>query len=290
MGIKDFARLTDLFSEGAEVVLQDGDEPLLLWVSKLNSFESEECRRDGQAARSRLVLALKEIGSPETVTFEASLAEMGDERLVDALADADNSARFMEVYDDIRNDPDWKERLEISQRRNQGELSDEERELLKKIDSDYAAETEKRIANARSQAIRDLDRMPVEELRDLYREKWRDAQGMRAFRREFNKTQLFFSVRPCSAKRSDSGGWDHGHCGGHRKRMLDDRDEVAQLPGQLLDRLLEAVQQAQVDRRDARFLGGQESSSASSAQPSEAAASTPSTPQATSPELVTTSS
>jgi len=290
MGLKDIARLTDLFVEGTEVVLQDDPtEPMLLWANKLNSFEAEEARRDGQAARSRVVLALKEIGSAESDTFEAALTSFTAEQLVQELLGAKNSERFIDAIDSVQRDKDWAERLSIVQRRGDA-ITAEEAALIAKIDDEYAAEVDERIANARSQEERDLARFGLEELQEKYREAWRNQRGMAAFTREYNKTRLYFSIRVCSAKRSPSGGWDHGHCGGHRKRVLDDRDEVVSLPEGLLDLLLRVSQDVNVDRREARFLAGTPSSSASSAPPSEAVESTASTPEETSPELATTSS
>lgn len=283
-------RVTDLFIEGQEVVLREGEDPVLLWVNKLNSFEMEEARRDGIAARSRLVLALREIGSPDYDSFEAALAEMDPASLVEELVAEQGRDLFIKAVEDIRRDPDWKERLEASERRSE-EMTDAEREVLTRIDAEYTTELQARINELRAQARRDLDPFSTDNLKEKYREAWLDSRGMSAFTREFQKTQLYFSVRTCKAStRSEMGAWDHGDCDGHRQRALDSREEVTQLPPGLLDRLLTAVRALTIERSDARFSDALASSSESSAQPSAEEVSTPSTPVATSPELVTTSS
>lgn len=291
MGIAELKRVTDLFVEGLEVVLREGADPVLLWVNKLNSFETEEARRDGMAARSRYILSLKEIGTPEWANLQATVTEMGETGLKDELVALQDNDFFLKAADSIRLDPEWAERLAVVERPTADQTS-EEKALVEKINSDYVTELGTRIAALKETATRDLMSMDVGSLRESYQEKWLERRAMESFSREYQKTQLYFSVRTCQAskKMPDTSAWDHSDCDGHHQRALDDREEVAQLPGALFTRLLTTVQQVTMSRSDARFSDVLASSSASSAQPSEVEESTPSTPAETSPELATTSS
>lgn len=291
MGIADLKRVTDLFVEGEEVVLRDGPEPVLLWVNKLNSFATEEARRDGMAARSRYILSLKEIGTPEWTNLQAMVAEMGEAGLKKELVALQDNDFFLKAAESIRLDADWAERLAVVERES-SDMTPEERALVEKINVDYVAEMETRIAALKETATRDLASMDVDSLRESYHEKWLERRAMESFSREYQKTQVYFSVRTCQAttKVADTSAWDHSRCEGHQQRALDDREEVPQLPDGLFQRLLAAVQRVTMGRSDARFSDVLASSSASSAQPSEVAESTPSTPAETSPELATTSS
>jgi hypothetical protein len=291
VGLADLKRVTDLFVEGDEVVLREGPEPVLLWVNKLNPFEQEEARRDGAAARARVILALKEIASPESAIFEANVLELGPVKLKEAIVNAKSSDHFLRAVDAIRSDPEWSERVEASMRRSD-DMPEEEKAAVDLIDADYAVELSKRVNDLRDEAMRDLDGFDIDALRGEYRQVWLEGRGLAAFSREFQKSQLFYAVRICRATSKNPLGdeWDHTPCEGHRTRLLGEREDVTKLPDGLLERLRTAVSSISVERRDARFSDALASSSESSAQPSEEGPSTLSTPVETSPELATTSS
>lgn len=289
MGLQELQQVTDLFVEGKECVL--ATDPLkMLWVNKLNPFEREEAQRDGQAARARVILSMKDLESPEYLIFSGSLTEMLPEDMRDALADSKANEFFLAAVDSIRSDPEWRDRME-ARTRITPDMPEEEKAAVAKVDIDYGEELQKRLDMRRASYLAELaGEYDDARLRELYREAWLENRSFSAYQREFGKTQLFFGVRVCQGTRSDLGGYDHSACEGHRKRALDHRDEVAMLPDGLLTKLNETAQDLMMSGRNARFSGALASSSGSSAQPSEPEGSTPSTPEATSRELVTTSS
>lgn len=288
MGLADLKRVTDLFVEGMEVPFDvNADPPVLLWVNKLNSFQREEAQRDGLAARSRMVIATRENGSVDYLRFEASLSELDEDGVLTALIDQGNNERFLEAMDELRTDPDWKERLEATTRITPS-MGEAEREVVVKLNEEYADELQKRIDTRREAKRLDLQGLDFKSLTEKYRVGWLEGHGSVAFQREYTKTQVYYALRTCQGTRAEVG-WDHTECGNHAQRALDDREEVAGLPSSVLDRLMTAVREVEVPGREARFLGAPPSSSERSVQPSaEAEEFTPSIPVVTSPEPVPT--
>lgn len=287
MGLEEFKRVTDLFTEGEEVVL-DAETPTLVWVQKLNSFEREEAQRDGQAARARVIVALKDLQSDEYAIFDANLQSMDDDSIREALVNGKGNDHLIAAVESMRTDPEWKDRLE-GRTRVSDDMSDEEKAAVAKLNADYADEVARRVEGRRAGYLLELQNtMQSTQLKDAYREQWLEQRSFSAYQREYVKTQVYFSVRVCKAIKAGDQ-WDHSACDSHRKRALDSRAEVPQLPDRLLQLLSAASNRVQVNGRDARFSGALASSSGSSAQPSEPVESTPSTPVETSPALATTS-
>lgn len=289
MGLADLKRVTDLFIEGTEVVFPVPDgEPVLLWVNKLNPFQVEECQRDGRAARSRVVLAIKDKGTAEYLTFEATMSEMDQVALVEAVLDQRNNTRFLDAVDDMRRDKEWIERIEAAGRLT-SDMSDAEREQVVKINEEYADELQKCIDARRDSERLEMIAMDRASMEEEYRKGWLEGNGYNAFQREYTKTNLFYSVRLCQGVRTPVGSWDHTACNGHQQRALDDREESTQLPSGMVTALVEACREVEVPNRDARFSDAPPSSSESSVQQNEPEESTPSTQEVIRPEPVTIS-
>lgn len=294
MGLAELKRVTDLFVEGVEVVFDEGsdtDPPVLLWANKLNSFEAEEARRDGLAARGRLILALKEIGTPEYEIFQSTLAAMNQEQVVEAITGVTSQDRMLKVVDELRRDAVWGPKVESAMRLST-DMTEEEKAGLTKINLDYAQELSDRLEAARKQAEMDYRNTSPTELREQYTERYLEMRGLTVFNREHLKSQVYFGIRLCQATRRHpvTGRWDHADCEGHRVRAFDHPDEVSKVDAPLFEKLSEAVRTVSIERSEARFSDALASSSASLVPSSEAADSTASTQEETSPELVTTSS
>ena len=285
MGIDALRRITDLFDEGKELVLRE-DPPVLVWVNKLNSFETDEARQDGAVARARLILALKEIGTPEKALYEASLAEMNPDVIRDALLNAKQGEWFLSTANELRVDEQWREKVAMIERQNDqaDEMSSSEKELLVKINGDYLEELYARIGVRRSEASKDLLGLDEGSLKERHREAWLDNQGMASFTRAYQKTQVYFALRLCSAAvKNEHGAFDHSACD-HGQRACDTREEVTRIPQPLIDQVLSSLVTQSMPPSDSRFSAGAASSSASSQRPSAVGESTASTQEATSDE------
>lgn len=279
MGLSDLKRVTDLFVEGELLVIEESDPPTTLWVNKLNSFEREECQREGQAARARMILAMKELQSPEYLTFQGNLAEMDDDAIREAMADTRSTEFFLAAVDGIRQDPEWADRME-ARNRVSDDMSAEETAAVVKVNDDYSEELSRRIDFRRAGYIAELENeFETTRLKEAYRKAWLESRAFTAFQREYAKWNLYFAVRVCKAKQDADERWQHIDCDGHRQRALDSASEVPTLPDWLLERLQLAMQQVQVSGRDARFSGALASSSGSSAPQSAPEVSTLSTPE-----------
>lgn len=281
MALTALRRVTELFDEGKELVLRE-DPAVLSWINKLNSFEADEARQDGAVARARLILALKEIGTPEKDLYEASLGEMKPEQMRVTLLNEQTQTWTLDAVNELRVDKDWRERVSMIERQGESIGTEQEKLLMDKVGSEYLTEVQARVTEKRSQEERDLQALDVESLKEKHREQWLNRQGMVAFTREYTRSQVYFGLRVCMAtKKAEAGGWDHSDCN-HDQRACDSREDVKTIPQGLLDKVLGSLREQAMSSDDARFSAGAASSSAPSQRPSVAEESAPSTPEATS--------
>lgn len=284
-----FHRVTDLFIEGKEVVLDEtGEEPVLVWVNKLNSFEQDEARRDGNVGRARATLALDDPDSPETQSFEGSLGQAAKEVLIRALVQLRTNEFYVAALDDIRTEDEWRDKIDLIERGPQlaadrpDDPSEEEQarfdELMVKYDERVVELSERRAEEYRQEIAQEDEK----ELKKRYLSSYRESVGTSGFLTEYRVSELYFALRDCRAtKRDENGRWDHTDCGGHRDRLLEARSDVKEMPDALLALVRDALTDLAMTPRDAGNSDAPASSSASSELPSEAADSTPSTPAAT---------
>src|SRR5262245_55377386 len=105
-----FKRITDLFTDGAVLDLtaalgrEGAPEPV--WVNKPNSFEKEEARKDGQAARAASLIRLRDPNNPEVQAVRLTLDEASDDELRDMIVRQDTDKDFLLASDDIEADPE----------------------------------------------------------------------------------------------------------------------------------------------------------------------------------------
>src|SRR3954466_14924513 len=107
-------RITDLFEEGVVVPLgvdQTGD--LLLWVNKLNSFQTEEARRDGVARRGMRLSELGKPDTPERAAIDSEVETMTLDELRQAWVNQQAEEMYLAALDDIDAEPEWRERLDV---------------------------------------------------------------------------------------------------------------------------------------------------------------------------------
>lgn len=89
-----YRRLPDLYTVGTELVLKDGT---VLWMQVLNPFEQDEAKLDAQAARARLVLALKtDAATAERDTVRGWFLEDGHDTAVQRLVDGKVSPKIVD--------------------------------------------------------------------------------------------------------------------------------------------------------------------------------------------------
>jgi hypothetical protein len=281
-----YRRLTDLFVKGKAVPLPDGVGHL--WVQVINSYEREECVSDAQIARSRLILALKEKGDERT-KVEGRLAEMGFTSMAKELATSRAGQKIPQFADEMRDDPEWSERMEILLKTDFDDASspalEEETILLAKFNAEIMAEFNKREADETDFLMRQFNRMTDEEFLDEWVDEWIDRKGTALAGNEYRLTELWYASRFCEATVSSDGILDHGKCDGHRDRIFASKAEARSAPEDLQMLIRNAIDDMALEGRDPKDLDSAENSSASSPTPSEPEASTASTPTATPPPV-----
>lgn len=294
-------RVTDLFVEGTELYLgmDDGGKPVLIWVNKLNSFETEEARRDGLARRGERVLQLSKEDNPERLALEMSLSSWTMQQLAEARASQLSEETYLGVVNDIEAEAEWQEKLALMRRLpslldDSGVSSEDPRwKELDEIRTGYLNEIRTRQEKTHAEQVREFLATDREELQKSFFEAWSNRASLDSYMEEKQVTELFYAMRDCVATergRTESGAilWDHTDCN-HNSRLCTERADVRKLPEGIIERVIETLEEIVVPQRESGNSDAPASSSASSERPSKEEASTASTPEETSPAVPTIS-
>lgn len=277
-----YRRLPELYVTGTTVTLLDGQ---LVWLQALNPFQRDEASRDAQVARARLINALKsKHGGEERDLVTASFLTEGRDAAVQLLISARLSNKLGKILLELRDDPDWSERMTVMERSDDLQArpsEDAERKLLTDYNAQYLAEINKRQDVERDYLRSQLEPLEERELLEEYVETYLERRGDTVAGAEFALTELWYSARVCAGATDDTGKVDHQGCENHYLTLFETKAEVRDQPEALQDLLYDALKGLAMAPRDARFSDRQGSSSQSSPLPSEEAASTPSTPSET---------
>ncbi len=275
-----YKRLPDLYVAGTEVVLKDG---AVMWLQVLNPFQADEARHDAQVARSRLVMALQQHGGDEMAFIDTALWQDGIEGARRRVVGARSGDLILKVVEEMRNDPEWAERMEIMNRTDEQErpLEEAEQRLLSDIQRQYVDHVQARVAEDEAFLVEQYKDADQETLRQEYAKIYIDRRGGDIATAEYRVVELWYGARVCDGRQLDDGSWDHGGCEGHQVQVFETKADVRQLPEDLAELLGDAYNSLAMSVRDAKDLARLASSSGSSRQPSAPEESTPSTPTAT---------
>jgi hypothetical protein len=276
-----FRRLTDLFVNGRPVALTDGT---YLWVQALNSYQRDECVSDAQVARSRLVMALREKGS-ERLKIEGKYYETGRDDMIRDLATHRATAKMGSYIEEMRADPDWKERMEILMRTDESDtatpLTHEEISLLATINQAIMDELNRRESEEVAFLIQSFAKLEDAEIIDEWTEDWLENRGSEIAQGEYRLTEIWYATRWCAAVPIGSDDLDHSPCDGHQQKVFETRQHVREVGTELTTLILDALNALNVVGSDPKDSDSQESSSRSSPTRSEAEESKDSTSVAT---------
>lgn len=271
-----YRRLTDLFVNGKAVPMPDGSH---LWVQVINAYERDEAVSDAQVARARIVLALKNEGR-ERIKIEGRLAEIGKELMAADLAQAKAEQKTPDFAEEMRADPEWKERMDICLRTDfdasAKPATDAEEVLMAKINAEVLAEFEKREKDETDFLVRKYERLSDDEFIDEWVEEWLDRRGSDLATAEFRLTELWYATRYCDAEQIGDL-LDHSRCEGHRIPVFESKNEARSAPEELQVLLREALDELNVGGKDPKDSDSPQSSSDSPPAPNAPEASTPST-------------
>ena len=268
-------RVSDLFVSGKELVLQE-DPLVMVWVHKLNSFEEEDARQDGLAYRSVRLLSIEKDGDQHPaiaslmLEFEAADHDTRSEMLANLYSQDD----LVAAMDDVDTEERWQDRSEMLRRRDVIETvaSDEDKQNLVDEMKEYFEEIQKNLKRRTDERQYEFRAYSEEALRKEFRKKAAEAVTLSDFISERDITTIFYALRDCE---SDTPG-DHSNC--THKRLLDDRDQVRDLPEELLEKVQAALASIEVNPREAGNSDAPQPSSGQSEQHSEEEASQDSSP------------
>ena len=277
-----YKRTTDLYTDGREVVLDDGG---VIFLRALNPLERQEAMGDAAAARARIVLALEEIDSDEQVKVRGAFYTDGREVTINFILTGKTGEMISRVASEVREEKEWKEKLEVFDRSAEIKarpMEDIEHQLLLKIETDFLAEVNRRYDNERENQKMQYELMSDGVIIDELLEQWRDKRGQDVADNEFRVTELWYAARACDGVHNDADNtWDHGACEGHKLQVFATKDEVAKLPDRLMQLLLEEGAMLNMSVREAKNSARLQSFSDSSLQPSVPEESTPYIPTET---------
>lgn len=260
-------RLGDLYVVGMEVEVNDttGQEPIVVWVQKLNPVESDTALRRGNAARASY-LAFRKLSESEE--YRAALSDVTDfasrNTLIDMVARDELIVRRMRVEAELGSEEEWskddylqglsdawegtpeapglKERLVT-------EPEDPEAQRVLEEMKRFRDQVDKRMEREREEVRADYANRDEDWLIEQAVQKVIENRAMSRFMEVFEAEQLFFSVREATD---------------HKRRYFEDRVEVETLAPKVRRYLLDRLQSISVDRSEGKDLAGIPASSPSS--------------------------
>lgn len=290
-------RIADLFVEGEECFLgQDRDgKAVVVWVNKVNSFDSEDARRDGAVERGRRIAELSKPDNEEFVGLMAQVRTWDNERLADSRVAQQSDALSLAALDDLEAD----NRELVDRVRRGPELLDDagvdeddpKREAIGNDQTEYLRLMRELQARKFEEAKTKALELTREQLVDEFVEAWRERAAMEGFMTERRLSELHCAMRECEATIVEWDGpkpvFDHENCD-HSKRWFANRRDVRTMPDEALDKIINIFDNLGASPREAGNLAAPASSSESSEQPSAPEDSTASTPKETSPAAPST--
>lgn len=289
-------RVTDLFVEGTEVYLgtDDNHNPVVIWVNKLNSFETEEARRDGMVRRGQRMIELAKDDNPEYRHVRSLVDTWTDDQLREARVEQRAEEIYLEVINDVQGDEEWAEKLAIMRRMptlledEKAEASDPRHEQLEQLQNEYLNTIRERQEAKAKQALKELASEDREDVEKAYFDAWRERVTLDDFMQERRATEMFYAMRDCYATQKDRDAttghfrWDHSRCH-HAERLLQERKQVRELPEHVLNQVIDAIDEITVNQRESGNSDAPANSSVSSGPQSEEEDSGASTPVEISP-------
>lgn len=252
-------RLGDLYVVGKELTLDDGKGPVTVWINKLNPVDHSNALRHANAARARILAAKKDKESEERLSIESDLADQEKEDLITFLV-SDVALRRQEAIEaELAAEQEWEDKDYL-----QGLVDSWENGLK----DTYAADSEdpeakhvfeelerweavlaERMKAEREALTRDYSEKSEEDLRELTLDRLIQVQGDQAWLEEYHRCEVWLATREP----------DH-----HKKKYFANRDEVDDLPNEVLLALVSAYRELTVEPTEGKDSPGTPASSASS--------------------------
>jgi hypothetical protein len=246
-----YKRLPDLYKTGKTVTLPDGQP---MWLQVLNPFERDEAVRDASVARTRLKLSIENHPeSDEAVTLELVVSDMTREDMIDEMVTGKKVNAFLEVYDEMRAEDEWREKWALIDRKEEIATSPSAAEVatLDEVDKEIAFALNKRLDQRVEYDKAVFADMTDEEVIDKYKEFWTDNRAAMVGMAEFRLTEMWYACRVCvGAPVGDD--WDHSMCEGHTTRVFEEKKEVRHMPEHFQTMVVQELETLDMTEREAK--------------------------------------
>lgn len=250
MKIEQRRRLTDLYSRGEEVKIDDGEgEPVILWIRKMTPADAELAYLKASAKRAAfLSMGKEDPPSDAYLTLKAQIDEFSKENLVLWNTTTEMIKREPMVESRVAHLEEWeKERyleslLERTQdedfKRKAEELpEDEEIVRVHKEIERFNAQVANEVEAERVRVEREKDGLSTVELGDMVLQNMLESQADAAWLQEFQKCQIWRCVFD-GQQRSE--------------RAFQTRDEVDELQLQTIAALAEVIDRLHVPDQEGK--------------------------------------
>lgn len=270
-------KLSDLYRRGIEIAIGDEseEEPVRLWLQKLNPVENESAIRSANMVRVRLLMAKRDSSSDEYVAMMADVVDYDRDQLIEYLAsfkiateaealeaevaEADGWTKddYLQSLHDSWEEGGLKERYHAQE--TKGDDVDAQR-CFDEIER-YTKGVQKRLDQETENAAADYGTEPTDKLIETMVEQLFKMQGDLQWILEYRKQELFFGVR-CVED--------------HKQRYFTSRDEIDELESEVVGRLVEEFAALNVSGTQGKDLPQTEDSSSAPKPPEMAMAGAPS--------------
>ncbi len=247
-----YRRLPELWVAGTQARL---DHETVLWLQVPNQFQRDEAQHDAQAARSRLILALKsEAGSEERDKVTSAVLAEGPQAVIEEMCELESQRLLLKAILSMEDDPDWSEKLDVLRRSDDlaGTSAEPiEAELLLTLNREYLAEAERRSADELTEYRAGLTHLEGDALTERYLDLYMAKRGDQVAQAEYLLTELWYAARVCAGTQDDDDTWDHSACDGHRLTAFETKQEIRDLPDHLVEFLSDKLSAVQMTVREA---------------------------------------
>lgn len=287
-------RLEDLYVRGDFLTLDDGkDEPVTVWVGKLNPIDTEKAVRKASAARARVKASRHDRDGDEFAElWEEVLAFETEDQLVEYLVVEPQMAVEQRVEAQLATEEEWAHDGYLQGLRDAWEGGLKE-VYIADPDSDEGAEAKRVLGELQRFAdeaalkgadeIRDLrdafEAKDLATLREEALERVIQYRGSQAWLDEFHRCEVFYGTYNAVPNTARPGEFSADLSARYWRR----REDFDRCQGPVLTALFEKYAEISVDVMEGKGSEGTPTSSDSSGSPSEPATGVSSGPAAVAP-------
>lgn len=254
-------RLSDLYVVGKDLSFDDGaGEPVTVYLKKLTPVDQETAIRKANAARSKVYAAGRDPESDESGDLLSQAIDLGTrDDLVSYLCAARLSTFETQKEAELAAEDEWSKDGYLQGLKDAWEDGlketyhvDPEDNEAKRVFAElerFAEQVEPHVADEKTNLEGLYANTPLEELRQLVADDLLSMSADVAWVREYRKCEVWLSVRVPE---------------NHRERYFESKDEVDELPPEILNRLVEEYRVLTVDvveGKDSRATDGSLTSS-----------------------------